>query len=299
MDGVTDPALRHVLAELGGYDLMFSEFLRVVDRPAPEKSLLRCLPELRTQSLAADRTPVLLQLLGSDPKALAETAARAVKLGALGVDLNLGCPARRVNQHDGGAALLRRPDDITQILLALRDVLPPPLTLSAKLRLAWSDPETFPELALAVQAGGADFMSVHARTRMQGYLGRADWRWIAEVMPTIRIPILINGDVLDRTALTQAQALGLPPAFMLGRGALSRPKLALELKDPRIAPASKAEIEALIQAYLSRYRATPGLKRPERAALAREKQWIRMLLEQDPAWKPRWKALKNAACPPR
>ena len=138
MDGVTDAVYRDVMTAMHGGDSGISqctsEFVRVTDRPAPAKVLLKHCPELADGGRTAAGVPVFVQILGGRPEPIVQTALTAVELGALGVDLNFGCPAQTVNRHDGGASLLRTPCRIEDIVGQVRGALPERIPVSAKIR---------------------------------------------------------------------------------------------------------------------------------------------------------------------
>jgi len=120
MEGVTDHAMRELLTDIGGYDRCVTEFLRVTDHLYPDRVFLKNCPELAEGGTTKAGTPVFVQLLGSNPDALAANAVRAATLGARGVDLNFGCPAKTVNRHGGGSALLRTPELVAEIVERVR-----------------------------------------------------------------------------------------------------------------------------------------------------------------------------------
>ena len=130
MEGVTDFHLRKILTGLGGYSRCVTEFLRVTDHLYPDRVFYKICPELKQSGVTASNTPVYLQLLGSDPNALAINAARAVALGAVGIDINFGCPAKTVNRHGGGSALLRSPHVVAHIVQEVRDAVDPSIPVT-------------------------------------------------------------------------------------------------------------------------------------------------------------------------
>ena len=134
MEGVVDYLMRKVLSEIGGLDLCVTEFLRITDQLLPERVFYRICPELDTGGKTSSGTPVRIQLLGQDPNWLAENAYRAAVLGSSGVDLNFGCPAKTVNKSRGGAILLRDPENLYQIVKAVRAAVPTEQVVSAKIR---------------------------------------------------------------------------------------------------------------------------------------------------------------------
>ena len=164
--------VRQLLTEVNEYDLCITEFVRVVDQLLPEKVFYRLCPELKNQGFTPSKTPVRVQLLGQHPNCLAENAHRAIELGSHGIDLNCGCPSKTVNGSNGGAALLKQPELIYQATLALRKTVPSHLPVSVKVRLGWDCTSQAFEIADAVQQGGATEITIHGRTKADGY--RAD-----------------------------------------------------------------------------------------------------------------------------
>src|SRR5574343_2083948 len=139
MEGLLDFVLRDILTRVGGVERCVSEFIRVTDMLLPERALLRTVPELAHGARTLAGVPVWAQLLGSDPQCLAENAARLAAMGSPGIDLNFGCPAKVVNRHGGGAALLEDPDLIGRIVEAVRRAVPADMPVSAKMRLGVRD----------------------------------------------------------------------------------------------------------------------------------------------------------------
>ena len=169
MEGLLDFVLRDVLTRVGGVDRCVSEFIRVSGTVLPERVFLRYLPELNHGGRTLAGTPVRAQLLGSDPACMADNAAALAALGPEGIDLNFGCPAPVVNRHGGGAALLREPDRIAQVVAAVRRAVPSAMPVSAKMRLGYDDPALAVACAQAMAAAGACEIVVHARTKADGY----------------------------------------------------------------------------------------------------------------------------------
>lgn len=190
MEGVVDCTLRALLTEVGGIDQCVTEFVRVTSSLLPPAVFYRLAPELRHQGRTASGTEVILQLLGSDPNALAENAARAVELGAPGIDLNFGCPAKTVNKSRGGAVLLDEPDTIHAILVAVRAAVPAQIPVSAKMRLGYQDKLLALENAQAIAAAGVQSLAVHARTKVEGYRPPAHWEWIARIREAVALPVI-------------------------------------------------------------------------------------------------------------
>ena len=223
MDGVTDHLMRRVLTDLMPFSYCVTEFVRISTLVPPERSFIRDMPELTCGSVTRYGTAVQLQLLGGNPDLMAEAAASAVSIGATGIDINFGCPAPTVNRHDGGATLLKYPERIEAIVSAVRSAVPKHLPVSAKLRLGWEDPTAIYENAQRAARGGASWITIHGRTKMQGYTPPAYWQPIGRVRRELDIPVVANGEIwcLDDLKRCEEQSGG--KHFMIGRGALAEP----------------------------------------------------------------------------
>ena len=199
MEGVLDPLVRELLTSINDYDLCITEFVRVVDSLLPTKAFYRLCPELQTESRTKSGTLVRVQLLGQHPQWLAENAFRAVSLGSWGVDLNCGCPSKTVNGSGGGASLLKQPETIYQATKAMRDAVPLELPVSVKVRLGWDSSAYSHEIADAVVQGGATEITVHGRTKEDGYNAeKINWQAIGDIRQRLSIPVIANGEIWDR-----------------------------------------------------------------------------------------------------
>lgn len=225
MEGVTDAPMRALQGERGGFTYAVAEYLRVSQTVPGEKVLLRHVPELARQGRTVTGLPVQVQLLGGDPERLAQVAQMACRLGAWGIDLNFGCPAATVNRHDGGATLLKYPQRIRAIVAAVRQAVPASVPVSAKLRLGWDDLAAIETNAEMAAQGGATWLTIHARTRMQGYAPPVYWASIGKVRQRLGIPIIANGDIWTVDDLRRCRDETGCQHFMLGRGALADPNL--------------------------------------------------------------------------
>lgn len=229
MEGLLDFSLRDVLTRVGGIDLCVSEFIRVTGTLLPERAFLRVVPELAHGGRTPAGTPVRAQLMGSDPVCLAENAARLASLGPAGIDLNFGCPAKVVNRHGGGAALLENPELVYRIVHAVRQAVPTHVPVSAKMRLGFSDDHQAEACAQAIEAAGANQLVIHARTRDQGYQPPAYWHRIADIRQVVRLPLVANGEIWTPADAMRCQAESGCEDVMLGRGMVSDPGLALAI----------------------------------------------------------------------
>ncbi len=230
MEGVTDAPFRSFITRSGGFDYCVSEFIRVSGHPVPEHVFRRDVPELENGSKTPSGIPVQIQILGGDPGRMAESARNAVHAGALGIDINFGCPAPTVNRNDGGATLLQYPERIEGIVRAVREAVPLELPVSAKLRLGFDNPEAIYENAKRAQAGGASWITIHGRTKTQGYIPPAYWKPIGAVAKTLSIPVVANGEIWSLDDFRRCREDSGAIHFMLGRGALAVPGLALQIR---------------------------------------------------------------------
>jgi tRNA-dihydrouridine synthase C len=229
MEGLLDHHLRDMLTRVGGIDRCVSEFIRVTDTLLPERVFFRVMPELANGGNTPSGVPVRGQLLGSDPACLADNAGRMASLGPTGVDLNFGCPAKVVNRHGGGAALLDDPELLNRIMVAVRAAVPPHLPVSAKMRLGTESNTQAEECALALAEGGAGEIVVHARTKRDGYRPPAYWERIADLR-VVPVPLVANGEIWTVDDALRCREVSGCDNLMLGRGMVADPGLALALR---------------------------------------------------------------------
>jgi tRNA-dihydrouridine synthase C len=272
MEGVVDAMMRDKLTRIGGIDLCVTEFLRVQDRLLPNSEFQKDAPELFKGACTPSGIPVLVQFLGGQPGPIAANAVRAAELGAKGIDLNFGCPAKTVNRHDGGATLLKNPHRIFDVVTAVREALPSHVPVSAKVRLGFSDKELHLDIARAADEAGAAWLTVHARTRDEGYRPPAHWEFIARMREAVSLTVIANGEIWTREDYAKAREISGCRHVMIGRGLLSDPGLAREIKG--LGP--QAPWEEALNWFDSYVRESIEFKGEDFAA-ARAKQWMRSL----------------------
>jgi tRNA-dihydrouridine synthase C len=230
MEGLLDFVLRDVLTRVGGIDRCVSEFIRVTNTLLPDRVFTRVVPELLNGGRTFAGVPVRAQLLGSDPVCLAENAAVLAALGPHGIDLNFGCPAKVVNRHGGGAALLQEPELLTKIVAAVRRAVPAHMPVSAKMRLGFNDDSRAEECALAIADGGANELVVHARTKADAYRPPAYWERIADIRAVVNIPVVANGEIWTVADAARCRETSGCDMLMIGRGMVTDPGLARAIK---------------------------------------------------------------------
>jgi len=230
MEGVIDAPMRRLLTGIGGYDRCVTEFIRVTDVLLPEKVFLRLCPELEQDGSTESGVPVYTQLLGSDPHALATNAKRAVALGAKGVDLNFGCPAKTVNNSMGGSILLRDPVQVGAIVEAVRNEVDARIPVTAKIRLGYDNHDALPEIVRLIRQAGATELAIHARTKFDGYKPPAWWSAVRSVMHEGVANTYINGEIWDIADARNARVQSGCKHVMLGRSALAAPDLARRIR---------------------------------------------------------------------
>lgn len=274
MEGVVNAVMREHLTAIGGYERCVTEFVRVSQTVLPKRVFFRYAPELRQGGLTPSGTPVYLQLLGSSPELMAANAKVAASLGAPGIDLNFGCPAKTVNRSQGGAALLRSPQLIRSICEQVRDSVPERIPVTAKIRLGYDSDERFEEILNVLSGVALSEITIHARTKRQGYRPPAHWHQLRPARLTLPYPVIANGELWTPADVARCAEISGCHAFMLARGALCRPDLGAAIVATHrgeVGPAfSWPEAQQLLVTFLARNRA---LYDP-RYAVNPVKQWL-------------------------
>ncbi|MDX1693565.1 MAG: tRNA-dihydrouridine synthase family protein [Ketobacteraceae bacterium] len=276
MEGVIDHIMRDLLTRIGGIDLCVTEFVRVSDQLLPPRVFHRDCPELLSGCQTPAGVPVVLQLLGGKAAPMAENAAMAAELGAPAIDINFGCPAKTVNRHDGGASLLRSPERIYEIVSAVRRAVPATIPVTAKIRLGFSDTSLALDNALAVESAGAREITVHGRTRQDGYKPPAYWDWIGRIREALAIPVIANGEIWTVEDYHRCREESGCQDVMIGRGLIRYPDLALRIKADGAGAVQPAAIN-LFDLLLEFFLLSQKQNKPARYLCDRTKQWASLL----------------------
>lgn len=282
MEGVIDHHMRETLTGVGGYDGCVTEFLRITNQKLPARVFKRTSQELLTNGHTPSGVPVVFQLLGGDPEMMAINAHKAVELGAPAIDINFGCPSKFVSRKNGGAVLLREPHRVHDIVAAVRTAVDDSIAVSAKMRLGYENDALSLENAQAIEAAGAAELTVHARTKVEGYKPPARWEALAPLREALTIPLIANGDIRSVEDYERCREISGCKDVMLGRGAICDPALALQIKQRASDEESTAmewtTISSLILECSERMRQDYQTKH----IVMRIKQWLGMMRKARP-----------------
>lgn len=221
LSGVTDLVFRRLVRRYAPKSMMYTEMVS-----AKEIYHLQELPAI--MAIAPDEDPISIQLFDCRPDFMAQAAQKAVAEGANTIDINMGCPVNKITKKGGGSSLLRQPEVAEAIVQTVVEAVDVPVTV--KTRIGWDDNEiNIIDFARRLEDRGAQMLTLHGRTRAQGYNGTARWEWIAKVKQALSIPVIANGDIFSVEATIECLELTQADGVMCSRGTLGYPFLVGEI----------------------------------------------------------------------
>ncbi len=221
LSGVTDLVFRRLVRRYAPESMMYTEMVQ-----ATGLHYVKELPKI--MEVDPNEKPISIQLFDCRPDFMAEAAQKAVAEGADTIDINMGCPVNKITKKGGGSSLLRQPEIAEAIVIEVVKSVDVPVTV--KTRIGWNDQEiTILDFAKRMQDAGAQMITVHGRTRAQGYNGSANWEWIKRVKEVISIPVIANGDIFSVEAAVRCLEETGADGVMCSRGTLGYPFLVGEI----------------------------------------------------------------------
>ncbi|MBM3193700.1 MAG: tRNA-dihydrouridine synthase family protein [Chlamydiae bacterium] len=239
MEGVGDRTFRKAMASVGGFDEAVMDFLSV-----PKNAHVPSLAK-KYESDELLPIPIAAQLMGSDPNLMAAMAKEMEKRGAKRVDLNCGCPSNTVTGNGSGSSLLKNPNLLHTIAKAMVDAVNVPVTV--KMRSGYEDTSLFEENLKAAESSGIKFLTLHPRTKIDGYGPPAKWEYIAKAKEILKIPVVGNGDILTVSDALNMLKQTNCDALMIGRGSVANPFIFHEIKAHFSNTLFQPSLEALLR----------------------------------------------------
>ncbi|KIC75859.1 tRNA-dihydrouridine synthase C [Neochlamydia sp. TUME1] len=273
MEGVGDRCFRKAMATIGGFDEGVTEFIRV-----PSNAHVSSLAKVY-DSHEISPIPLAAQLMGSEPNLMAEMALEIARRGAPRIDLNCGCPSNKVTGRGAGSSLLKEPGHLYEVARALVKAVKVPVTV--KMRSGYEDTSLFKENLLAAQESGACFITLHPRTKVEGYGPPARWDLIAEAKSILKIPVVGNGDILCVEDAVRMLRTTQCDALMVGRGSVINPFIFHHIRAYFSGKAFIPPWDSL-DTYLKTYLSEIPLTTPVRNKINKMKQLLSFLYKANP-----------------
>lgn len=274
MEGLGDLCFRKAIASIGGFDEAVRDFLRVPSNAhIPSLSKVYLFDELGSIPLAA-------QIMGSDTHLMAEMAAALEMRKARRIDINCGCPSNTVTGRGAGSSLLKSPSTLYEVARSVVGAVNVPVTI--KMRSGYEDTSLFRENLLAAQESGAAYITLHPRTKIDGYGPPAKWELIAEAKSLLTIPVVGNGDILTVQDALSMLHMTKCDALMIGRGSVINPFLFHQIRSHFAKKEYEAQWEELTR-YLDCYLSSMHSETPERLKVNKLKQLLGFLFKSCPS----------------
>lgn len=247
MAGYTDSPFRQLCKEYGA-DLVYTEMISALGLIYEQKSKKkdRKLKSLELSKFEELERPIFVQIFGREPKMMAEAAKIIInEFNPDGIDINMGCPARKVVASFNGSSLMREPKLAGEIVKEVRNAIGDKI-LSVKTRLGWDNKNDIFEFAKIIEKSGADILAIHCRTKAQGFSGDVDWGIIKDLKKIITIPILINGGVKDWKTAEKCLELSNADGILIGQASLGKPWIFNEIKSKKDMDLSLDEVKDIV-----------------------------------------------------
>lgn len=273
MEGVGDACFRKSIASIGGFDEAVRDFLRVPSN-AHVKSLAR---NYNAQELTP--IPLAAQIMGSDPQLMAEMAQELARRGAPRIDVNCGCPSNTVTGRGAGSSLLKNPSFLFEITKAVVQAVSIPVTI--KMRSGYEDTSLFKENILAAQESGVDYVTLHPRTKIDGYGPPAKWEYIALAKSLLKIPVVGNGDIVDVQSALEMLRTTHCDGLMIGRGSVMNPFIFHQIRAHFSGKTYQAKWEDLI-GYFTMYVGSIPFSMTSRLRVSKLKQLLGLFFKGSP-----------------
>lgn len=228
MADMTDSAFCQVVRQIGGAHVVYREMVSSEAIVRENEKTLGM-----TDFVAAER-PIVQQIFGSDPLTMARAAAIVMEhAGPEGIDINMGCPVYKITSNFNGCALMKEPERATAIIKEMKQAIGD-TPLSVKIRLGWSDPDEFKKFIPVIEEAGANLITMHGRTKAQGYSGVSDWERLRQAKEIARVPFLANGDIHEAYQVHQALDQIGADGVLIARGALGNPWFFAQVLNPEL-----------------------------------------------------------------
>ena len=217
MADMTDSAFCQIVRQIGGADVVFREMV------SSEAIVRDNEKTMGMTDFVESERPIVQQIFGADPLTMARAAAKVMEYAnPEGIDINMGCPVYKITSNFNGSALMKDPDLAKKIVKEMKSAIGD-TPLSVKIRLGWGDPDTYKTFIPVVEDAGAQLITIHGRTKAQGYSGASDWGRIADAKRIARVPLLANGDIHEPHQVKQALEQTGADGVLIARGALGNP----------------------------------------------------------------------------
>ncbi len=217
MADMTDSPFCQIVRNIGGADIVFREMV------SAEAIVRENEKTLGMTDFVQGERPIVQQIFGSDPVVMARAAEIVMKhANPEGIDINMGCPVYKITSNFNGCALMKEPDRAANIIREIRRAIGD-IPISVKIRLGWSNPDDFKTFIPIIEDAGADLITIHGRTKAQGYSGASDWKRIGEAKKIARVPLLANGDIHEPRQVQEALGVTGADGVLIARGALGNP----------------------------------------------------------------------------